>query len=78
MQTILIVDDESQIRSALEGVLDDEGYKTLLAESGEDCLETPAPQDRRCRAARYLASWHRRSGNPGRSWSSAKIIRKSS
>jgi len=39
MQTILIVDDESQIRSALEGVLTDEGYKTLLAESGEQCLE---------------------------------------
>src|ERR1700744_3820886 len=39
MQTILIVDDESQIRSALEGVLTDEGYKTLLAESGEECLE---------------------------------------
>jgi two-component system nitrogen regulation response regulator NtrX len=39
MQTILIVDDESQIRSALEGVLADEGYKTLLAGSGEECLE---------------------------------------
>ena len=39
MQTILIVDDESQIRSALEGVLTDEGYKTLLAGSGEECLE---------------------------------------
>ncbi len=39
MQTILIVDDESQIRSALEGVLEDEGYKTLLAETGEECLE---------------------------------------
>ena len=39
MQTILIVDDESQIRSALDGVLTDEGYKTLLAGSGEECLE---------------------------------------
>jgi len=39
MHTILIVDDESQIRSTLEGVLADEGYKTLLAESGEECLE---------------------------------------
>ena len=36
--TILIVDDESEIRSSLQGVLEDEGYKTLLAESGEDCL----------------------------------------
>jgi two-component system nitrogen regulation response regulator NtrX len=40
MQTILIVDDESEIRSALQGVLEDEGYKTLPAESGEECLET--------------------------------------
>jgi two-component system, NtrC family, nitrogen regulation response regulator NtrX len=39
MHTILIVDDESQIRSSLQGVLEDEGYKTLLAGSGEECLE---------------------------------------
>jgi len=39
MHTILIVDDESQIRSTLEGVLSDEGYKTLPAQSGEECLE---------------------------------------
>ena len=38
MHTILIVDDESEIRSSLQGVLEDEGYKALLAESGEDCL----------------------------------------
>jgi two-component system nitrogen regulation response regulator NtrX len=40
MQTILIVDDEADIRSALEGVLEDEGYTTLLCGSGEDCLDT--------------------------------------
>jgi two-component system nitrogen regulation response regulator NtrX len=40
MQTILIVDDESQIRSSLQGVLEDEGYKTLLAGSGEECMDT--------------------------------------
>jgi two-component system nitrogen regulation response regulator NtrX len=39
MQTILIVDDEAEIRSTLQGVLEDEGYKTLLAASGEECLE---------------------------------------
>jgi two-component system, NtrC family, nitrogen regulation response regulator NtrX len=39
MHTILIVDDESQIRSTLEGVLSDEGYRTLTAQSGEECLE---------------------------------------
>ncbi len=40
MHTILIVDDESQIRSSLQGVLEDEGYKALLAESGEECIDT--------------------------------------
>ena len=39
MHTILVVDDEAQIRDTLEGVLTDEGYKALLAESGEECLE---------------------------------------
>jgi two-component system nitrogen regulation response regulator NtrX len=40
MHTILIVDDEAEIRSSLQGVLEDEGYKTLLAESAEECLAT--------------------------------------
>src|SRR5450631_2792900 len=40
MHTILIVVDESEIRSSLQGVLEDEGYKTVLAESGEECLTT--------------------------------------
>jgi len=39
MQTILIVDDEAEIRTALQGVLEDEGYAALLAESGEECLD---------------------------------------
>ncbi|MGO9515771.1 MAG: response regulator [Candidatus Korobacteraceae bacterium] len=39
MHTILIVDDESQIRSSLQGVLEDEGYKTLLAATGEECID---------------------------------------
>ena len=38
MHNILIVDDESEIRSSLQGVLEDEGYKALLAENAEDCL----------------------------------------
>jgi two-component system nitrogen regulation response regulator NtrX len=40
MHTILIVDDEAEIRSSLQGVLEDEGYKALLAESAEECLAT--------------------------------------
>ncbi len=39
MHTILIVDDEVQIRSSLQGVLEDEGYKALLAESGEEGMD---------------------------------------
>ena len=38
MHNILIVDDESGIRDSLKGVLEDEGYKTSQAESGEACL----------------------------------------
>src|SRR6202008_4743257 len=39
MHNILIVDDESSIRQSLKGVLEDEGYKASVAESGEACLE---------------------------------------
>ncbi len=40
MHNILIVDDQSNIRQSLKGVLEDEGYKTVAADSGEACLET--------------------------------------
>ena len=77
MQTILIVDDESQIRSALEGVLADEGYKTLLAGSGEECLEMLRHKSPTlsCSTSGFPAStdWKR-----WKSWWSAKIILKSS
>src|SRR5712692_7521672 len=39
MHNILIVDDEPGIRQSLKGVLEDEGYKASVAESGEACLE---------------------------------------
>ena len=39
MHSILIVDDEPGIRDSLKGVLEDEGYATGLAGSGEACLE---------------------------------------
>jgi two-component system, NtrC family, nitrogen regulation response regulator NtrX len=39
MHNILIVDDESSIQQSLKGILDDEGYNTLVSGSGEDCLE---------------------------------------
>jgi two-component system nitrogen regulation response regulator NtrX len=39
MHNILIVDDEASIRRSLKGVLEDEGYAALQAESGESCLE---------------------------------------
>jgi two-component system nitrogen regulation response regulator NtrX len=37
--TVLIVDDEAGVRSALGGVLRDEGYAVDAVESGEVCLE---------------------------------------
>src|ERR687894_1719953 len=37
--TVLIVDDEAGVRSALSGVLRDEGYATDAVESGEACLD---------------------------------------
>ncbi len=39
MPNILVVDDESGIRQSLKGVLEDEGYKSAVAESAEACLE---------------------------------------
>ena len=40
--TVLIVDDEAGVRSALSGVLRDEGYQVDAVESGEACLERAA------------------------------------
>src|SRR5436309_12208904 len=40
--TILIVDDEPGVRSALGGVLRDEGYAVDAVASGEECLERMA------------------------------------
>ena len=38
-KTVLVVDDEPSILKALKGILEDEGYETLLADSGEKALE---------------------------------------
>src|SRR5262245_1002292 len=45
MPSILIVDDEPGVRSALTGVLRDEGYEVESVESGETCLERLAVDD---------------------------------
>jgi two-component system, NtrC family, nitrogen regulation response regulator NtrX len=37
--SILVVDDEPGVRTALSGVLRDEGYQVDAVESGEDCLD---------------------------------------
>ena len=44
MPSILIVDDEPGVRTALSGVLRDEGYDVDSADSGEACLERLARQ----------------------------------
>src|SRR5215217_512973 len=45
--TVLIVDDEAGVRSALSGVLRDEGYAVDVVDSGEACLDraSRAPYD---------------------------------
>src|ERR687893_2156115 len=45
--TVLIVDDEAGVRSALSGVLRDEGYAVEAVDSGEACLDrvSRAPYD---------------------------------
>ena len=42
--TVLIVDDEAGVRSALRGVLGDEGYVVEAVDSGEACLERAVGQ----------------------------------
>lgn len=39
MNTVLVVDDEADIRKSLRGILEEEGYKVGTAESGESCLD---------------------------------------
>jgi two-component system nitrogen regulation response regulator NtrX len=40
MHNILVVDDESDIRTSLSGILEDEGYVVAVADSAEACLNT--------------------------------------
>ena len=42
--TILIIDDEKDIRTSLAGILEDEGYQVLSAESGADGIEYAAQE----------------------------------
>ncbi|MCK5913157.1 MAG: sigma-54-dependent Fis family transcriptional regulator, partial [Desulfuromusa sp.] len=45
MKTILIVDDEASIRQSLEGILEDEGFRTSFAATGEECLLSIQTED---------------------------------
>ncbi len=45
MKHILIVDDEASIRQSLEGILQDEGFRTSFAATGEDCLNNIQEED---------------------------------
>jgi two-component system nitrogen regulation response regulator NtrX len=46
-ETILVVDDEEQIRSTLRGVLSDEGFDVVEAENGRAALEVLRRQEPR-------------------------------
>jgi UDP-3-O-[3-hydroxymyristoyl] N-acetylglucosamine deacetylase len=46
-ETILVVDDEAQIRNTLRGVLSDEGFDVLEAENGRAALEVLARREPR-------------------------------
>jgi DNA-binding response OmpR family regulator len=37
--TILIVDDETDIRKSVRQVLEDEGFKVISAKDGQECIE---------------------------------------
>jgi two-component system nitrogen regulation response regulator NtrX len=39
MPSVLVVDDERDIRESLRGILEEEGYKVFLSPTAEDCLE---------------------------------------
>ena len=52
--SVLVVDDESGVRAALSGVLNDEGYDVDTAPSGEACLEATS---RRISDAILLDVW---------------------
>lgn len=43
-ETILVVDDEASVRESIGGVLSDEGYSVVTAESGEEALAKVASQ----------------------------------
>ncbi len=45
MKTILVVDDEDSIRQSLEGILEDEGFESAFASTGEECLAKISSED---------------------------------
>ena len=46
--TVMVVDDEAQVRTVLRAMLERDGYRVLDADSGEECLSTLARE--RCDA----------------------------
>ena len=64
--SILIVDDEPGVRTALSGVLRDEGYDVEAVESGEQCLDRVVRESVRRHRARRVAARPRRPGDARR------------
>jgi CheY-like chemotaxis protein len=47
-KTVLVVDDEADIRESLRDVLEDEGYRVLVAANGEEALARLRSMERPC------------------------------
>jgi len=39
MKTILVVDDEPDVRQTVKNILENHGYKVLMANNGQECLK---------------------------------------
>ena len=65
-ERVLVIDDETSIRSSLQGILEDEGFTVRTAATGEAGLALPQDAERRPRPARHLAAGDERPGRPQR------------
>ena len=63
-ERILVIDDESSIRSSLQGILEDEGYEVQTAGNGRGRSGPPSNSELRAGSSRYLAARNERHRRP--------------